>query len=132
MTTPLSTLYEDRTEELAAKSHMQWLNKRQIITKEPRHKVVDGEKINIAVPWHKLHPVWKQQQLALAQDYVDALHATRDIEDSAATVHRVWMEQNKASQDDPKQQHLFVSYDDLPDIEKEKDRQVARIILNLH
>ena len=130
--TTLDTLYENRTEELAAKSHTQWLNKRQIITKEPRHKVVDGEKINIAVPWPKLHPAWKQQQLVLAQDYVDALYDTRDIEESAAAVHRVWMEQNKASQDDPNQQHLFVSYDDLPEFEKEKDRQVARIILNLH
>ncbi|KAF4652086.1 hypothetical protein FOZ61_009932 [Perkinsus olseni] len=51
---------------------------------------------------------------------------TTDVEELAAAAHTKWVELNQGLKT-PAQQQLFVSYEDLDEREKEKDRILARI-----
>lgn len=89
----------------------------------------DGSKGNINVPFDKLHPHWQKENLSAGRAALDAIHKHgNDLEAAAKHVHDEWMSRN-TKQDYNKHQH--VPYSDLPEPEKEKDREHVRTMRNL-
>ena len=115
----------------AANAHELWRNQ-HIKDKGdvPRiKKNSDGTEGDINVPFHKLHPDWKKENIAAGHA---ALAATKkhphDMEKAAEHVHNEWMKRNPKA-DYNAAQH--VPYNDLSDAEKEKDRVHVRAMSSL-
>jgi hypothetical protein len=88
-----------------------------------------GPKADINVPFDQLHPTAQQENLAAGIAAEQAVKKfSSDIEKAAEYIHIEWMKRNP--QDDYNAaQHK--SYDELPEIEKEKDRVQVRTMMKL-
>lgn len=92
----------------------------------PRFKELDGIQFNINCEWDELHPLWQQEQLKTFQQYVDIYDASLSLRDMSEKVHELWMKLNSWQKEyNPE---LFVSYDDLPREQQEKDEKVVAIL----
>ena len=111
----------DPVTKFAAKAHEEWRKKIDPTgTVERIKKNDDGTEGNINVPFHKLHPVWKRENIAAGHAALNAIKKhPDDIEKAAEHIHDEWMKRN-SKDDNNAAQH--VPYSDLPEIEKEKDR----------
>lgn len=88
--------------------------------KERIKKNSDGSEGNINVPFHELHPDWQKENLAAGYAARDALLAhPNDIEKASEHVHNEWMKRNPKADYNA---HQHVPYNDLPEDEKQKDR----------
>lgn len=88
--------------------------------KERIKKNSDGSEGNINVPFHELHPDWQKENLAAGYAARDALLAhPNDIEKASEYVHNEWMKRNPKADYNA---HQHVQYNDLPEDEKQKDR----------
>ena len=81
----------------------------------------DGTKGNINVPFDKLHPHWQKENLAAGKAALMAIRKHRgDTEAASEHVHNEWMKRNPKA-DYNAAQH--VPYNELPEVEKAKDRE---------
>ena len=120
-----------RVQRFGAKAHDEWRkNFDPTGTKERIKDNSDGTKGNINVPFDKLHPDWKRENLAAGKAAMDANRRyPKDIEKAAEHVHNEWMKRN------PKAEHnadQHKPYSELSDAEKEKDRVHVRTMQKLH
>jgi len=132
-------LTEDPVTAFASKAHDEW---RQGWIKQnggknlPRvKKNSDGSEGDINVPFNKLHPDWQRENLAAGKaaeaavkSYPNALSDPDEMEKAAEFIHVEWMKRNPKA-DYNAAQH--VSYDQLPEPEKEKDRVHVRTMAKL-
>jgi hypothetical protein len=124
------TIRVGKVQQFAAKAHDEWRkNFDPSGTKERIKKNSDGTEGNINVPFHKLHPDWKKENLAAGHAALAAVKKhPHDMEKAAEHVHKEWMKRN------PKAEHnaaQHVPYHELPEAEKEKDRVHVRTMQNL-
>jgi len=96
--------------------------------KERIKKNSDGTQGNINVPFNKLHPDWQKENLAAGKAAYAAVRAHSDMERAAEHVHNEWMKRNPKA-DYNAAQH--VPYSQLPESEKEKDREHIRTMRKL-
>jgi hypothetical protein len=81
----------------------------------------DGTKGNINVLFDKLHPHWQKENLAAGKAALMAIRKHRgDTEAASEHVHNEWMKRNPKA-DYNASQH--VPYSELPEDEKQKDRE---------
>lgn len=109
----------------AARSHNSW--RRQLLKSDPtqkgrpRMRLRGGVMVDINQPWNRLHP---KAQLDNKSAGYDAFRAVAkfpdDREAAAAYVHDCWIRRNKGDPNQPKA--LFKPYNQLPEVEKDKDR----------
>jgi len=111
-------------ERLASAEHATWLANFQrehgpeATREKPRHG-------NIAVSWECLSQSWRDEQMRVFEVYVAKVSPL--LERAASQVHEQWMDDNEwRREQDP---HLFVPYEELPEEQKEKDRDVLRTLL---
>lgn len=100
------------------------------IPSKPRiKKNSDGTEGDINQPFNKIHPDWKAENLAAGEAALNAVktHPTDD-EKAADFVHREWMKRNPKA-DWNADQH--VPYKELPEVEKQKDRDHVILIKKL-
>lgn len=128
-------------DEIAAKLHDLWREPRRIVESartakmpeyEPRIKEAAGVEYDIAnLHYRDLPEQFQRENHEAAKGAVgavlDALQRGETIDDSfvekiSDTVHQQWMERNGSWA--PQEQ--MVPYVDLPEVEKEKDRAIAR------
>ena len=115
-----------RVQRFAAKAHEDWRktlppNERNV----PRIRSKNGgPKADINVPFDKLHPTAKQENLAAGRAALAAIKKhPKDIEKASDHVHNEWMKRNPKTKDNA---HQHVPYNELPEDEKEKDRAHVR------
>ena len=88
--------------------------------KERIKKNSDGSEGNINVPFEKLHPDWQKENLSAGKAALQAVRKhPNDMESAADHVHKEWMKRNPKA-DYNAAQH--VPYSELPEVEKQKDR----------
>jgi hypothetical protein len=123
-------LTENAITQFASSAHEEWRrNFDPTGTKERVKKNSDGSEGNINVPFEKLHPDWQRENLAAGQAAAQAVTKfSNDIEKAAEYIHIEWMKRNPRA-DYNAAQH--VPYDQLPEIEKEKDRVHVRTMMKL-
>jgi len=121
---------QEKTEEghpsevlkFASDAHEQWRKgfDPENTGKERIKKNSDGTEGNINVPFSKLHPDWQKENLAAGYAAKKAIELyPNDIEMASEHVHNEWMKRNPKA-DYNAAQH--VPYADLPENEKQKDR----------
>jgi hypothetical protein len=121
----------DLSFELATLAHDKWWdNYRKNNPSTPRYKKLpDGTEIDINNCALNC-PAWVKYQAELVhRDFVDAINLAATIDYNADMVHRIWMKKNDWERDT--RPHLFVPFEKLTEEEKEKDRDIVRIILEL-
>ncbi len=124
-------LTESAIEQFASSAHDEW--RRSLPPNEqnePRMRSKNGgPKADINVPFDQLHPTAQQENLAAGQAAAEAVSKfPNNLEQAAEYIHIEWMKRNP--QDDYNAaQHK--SYDELPEIEKEKDRVHVRTMMKL-
>ena len=124
-------LTENAITQFASAAHEEW--RRSLPPDEqnvPRERSKNGgPKADINVPFDKLHPTAQQENLAAGQAAAEAVAKfSNDIEKAAEYIHIEWMKRN------PKDNYTaaqHVPYDQLPEIEKEKDRVHVRTMMKL-
>jgi CO/xanthine dehydrogenase Mo-binding subunit len=124
-------LTENAITQFASSAHEEWRrslppNERNV----PRERSKNGgPKADINVPFDQLHPTAQQENLAAGQAAAEAVSKfPNNVEQAAEYIHIEWMKRNP--QDDYNAaQHK--SYDELPEIEKEKDRVHVRTMMKL-
>ncbi len=122
-------LTESAIEQFASSAHDEW--RRSLPPNEqnvPRMRSKNGgPKADINVPFDQLHPTAQQENLAAGQAAAEAVSKfPNNLEQAAEYIHIEWMKRNP--QDDYNAaQHK--SYDELPEIEKEKDRVHVRTMM---
>ena len=126
-------IFESQTDpitQFASNAHEEWRRNFDPTGTKPRiKKNSDGTEGDINVPFEKLHPDWKKENLAAGHAAHHAVkHFGRDMEKAAEHVHNEWMKRNPKA-DYNAAQH--VPYDDLSDDEKEKDRVHVRTMMRL-
>ena len=114
-----------RVQRFAAKAHDEWRkNFDPTGTKERIKDNSDNTKGNINVPFDKLHPDWKKENLAAGKAAMDAVNKhPKDVERAAEHVHNEWMKRNPRAEHNASQ---HVPYHQLSEPEKEKDRVHVR------
>ena len=126
-----AVLAENAVQQFASAAHEAW--RRSLPPNEqnePRMRSKNGgPKADINVPFDQLHPTAQQENLAAGIAAEQAVKKfPNDIEQAAEYIHIEWMKRNP--QDDYNAaQHK--SYDELPEIEKEKDRVQVRTMMEL-
>ena len=123
---------DSRVMQFAAKAHEDW-RKTGIPANEknmPRERSKNGgPKADINVPFDKLHPTAQQENIAAGHAALAAIKKhPNDIEKASDHIHKEWMKRNPKD-DFNAAQH--VPYKDLPEDEKEKDRDHVRIMSSL-
>ena len=123
-------LAENAVTQFASAAHDEWRrNFDPTGTKERVKKNSDGSEGNINVPFEKLHPDWQRENLAAGRAAAEAVTKfPDDMEKAAEYIHIQWMKRNPKA-DYNAAQH--VTYDELPEDEKEKDRVHVRTMINL-
>ena len=123
-------LTENAIEQFASSAHDEWRrNFDPTGTKQRVKKNSDGSEGDINVPFDKLHPDWQRENLAAGKAAAEAvIEFPNDIEKAAEHIHIEWMKRNPKA-DYNASQH--VSYDELPEDEKEKDRVHVRTMMKL-
>lgn len=127
---------EQIIEELSTLVHEKWRdltypnepNKEHL---RPEFKI-DGDKlININIPYNELNYVWKKTNNNAVNIAILAYTKFPDNREKAASfIHDEWMNNNDYLQTNTKYSHLFVSYNKLNEVEKEKDAIQYDIIKN--
>jgi hypothetical protein len=112
----------DAIRQFASRAHEDW---RKTLPAEERNKPRmrsknGGPVADINVPFHKLHPSAQKENLDAAKAALRAVtNHGRDTESAAEHVHNEWMKRNPKSDYNA---HQHVPYRELPEDEKQKDR----------
>lgn len=113
----------DAVTAFASKQHDVWRNgfDPEGTGKERIKKNSDGSEGNINVPFKKLHPDWQKENLSAGKAALQAVKKhPNDMESAADHVHKEWMKRNPKADYNAAAQH--VPYSELPEVEKQKDR----------
>jgi hypothetical protein len=129
-TRPIFESQMDPITQFASNAHEEWRRNFDPTGTKPRvKKNSDGTEGDINVPFEKLHPDWKKENLAAGHAAHRAVKRfDRDMEKAAEYVHNEWMQRNPKAEYNAAQ---HVPYDDLPEDEKEKDRVHVRTMMRL-
>lgn len=121
---------QDLVNRFGSWAHEEWRKGWEKQQGGPRiKKNSDGTEGDINVPFDKLHPDWKKENLAAGQAALEAINKFPEDEEAGSDyIHQKWMERNP-KQDWNASQH--VSYDQLSEPEKEKDRVHYRVMKKL-
>lgn len=125
-----------KIEQFASKAHEEWRKsfdpvyaKTGITSQQIIKSNSDGSEGDINVPFNKLHPDWKKENLNAGHAALEAVKKyPNDIEGSAEHIHNKWMERNPKESWNASQ---HVPYSELPEDEKEKDRVQARTMKSI-
>lgn len=127
-------LFEDATTQFASMAHDEW--RKGYIAREgnkPREKKVPagypdaGQMVDINVPFKEVHPHYQKDNIEAAKAAKAAVEMfPDDIEKGSAFIHTEWVKRNPWADE-----KLKVSYEELPEIEKEKDRVHYRLMKQL-
>jgi len=120
-------------EKFASDLHEVWRNgwiKQNNGQSVPRMKKGStGEQVDINVPFAQLDPAWRKENEEAAKAALQAIKQFPNDEEAAADfIHQEWMKRNPKG-DWNAAQH--VSYESLPEDEKEKDRVHVRSMKSL-
>lgn len=111
----------DAVTEFASRQHDVWrkgFDPENTGKEKIKNNPSDGTEGNINVPFDKLHPDWKKENLAAGKAALRAIRKhPKDTEAAAEHVHNEWMKRNPKADS---AQH--VPYSKLPEDEKQKDR----------
>lgn len=89
----------------------------------------DGTEGDINLPFAEIHPDWQKENLVGGAVAFKAVNRFgEDIEAGSAYIHEKWMERNELGDWNA---HLHVPYEELPEVEKEKDRIQFRTMTDL-
>lgn len=121
--------------KLAENTHINWLKGyKKEHGNTPKFKNINGQQVNIVKNWSDLSKLWKNVQYELHKIYTDTLIPQIDklntIEKLAEEIHKIWMKENSWLINSSESKHLFCKYSELSEIEKNKDRNIAKMILN--
>ena len=120
----------NRLNDFCSMSHTSW-RKQHISTRGnvPRMKKISGYDFNINQPWENLNPLWRMRCRGDHIDYCNIEDINnKSIEELSSIIHDIWMENNKQYKDESWCKHKFCPYAQLPEVEKEFDREIARIL----
>lgn len=127
-------LFEDATTQFASMAHDEW--RKSYIDREgnkPREKVVpagypdSGQTVDINVPFNDVHPHFQKDNIEAATAAKSAVEMfPNDIEQGSNYIHIQWVKRNPWADE-----KLKVPYEQLPEIEKEKDRVHYRLMKKL-
>lgn len=128
--------YLELINSFCQKSHHSWVNQHQKTRGErtPRMKEMCGYKFDINTNWDDLCPLWRMKQRGDHEDYIKKLLPnieSSDIELISEKVHDIWMTNNIQYKQEEWCKDKFCPYENLPDNEKEFDREIAKILLTL-
>jgi hypothetical protein len=100
-TQPIFESQTDPITQFASNAHEEWRRNFDPTGTKPRiKKNSDGTQGNINVPFNKLHPDWKKENIAAGHAALAAVKKhPKDIEKAAEHVHNEWMKRN------PKAEH---------------------------
>jgi hypothetical protein len=120
--------------KFAANAHEEWRKgfdsvyaETGVPSKQRVKKNSDGTEGDINVPFEKLHADWQKENLAAGKAALDAFKKfPNDLDAAADIVHQEWMKRNPKAEWNAAQ---HVSYSDLPQAEKDKDK-VQVVIIN--
>ena len=118
----LDEMRNDAVTAFASKQHDVWRSgfDPEGTGKERIKKNSDGSEGNINVPFKKLHPDWQKENLSAGKAALQAVRKhPNDMESAADHVHKEWMKRNPKADYNA---HLHVPYSELPEVEKQKDR----------
>lgn len=110
-------------EEAAAEFHKEWL-KTYREKNGNKERVKNGQNINVS--YYELNDINKFENFESAKVAFECIKQGLDIERSSAVIHSRWVDRNKSWASD----HLKQEYNSLSDEEKNKDRNVFRVVLN--
>ena len=115
-------LSENAITQFASAAHDEWRrNFDPTGSKERIKKNSDSTEGNINVPFEKLHPDWQKENLSAGKAALQAVKKhPNDMESAADHVHKEWMKRNPKADYNAAAQH--VPYSELPEVEKQKDR----------
>lgn len=99
-----------------------------IPSKQRIKKNSDGTEGDINVPFENLHPDWQKENIAAAHAALTALRMNGTVEEKASFIHEEWMKRNPKA-DWNAEQHI--PYEQLPEVEKEKDRRHLKIMIDI-
>ncbi len=88
----------------------------------------DGTEGNIHVPFHELHHDWKKENLAAGLAAKTAVEKFPKLEKAAEFIHNEWMKRNPKADHNA---HQHVPYAKLSEDEKAKDRDQAKLMIQL-
>lgn len=109
---------------LATEAHNEWLdNYRKNNGDTPRIKELKNVEFDINVEWKSLNSLWKEEQKKIFIEYLKVFNKDYKIDEYASIIHDIWVQFN-----DWCDESLKVPFNELDDIEKEKDRVVVRKI----
>lgn len=125
-----------RSQSIATKSaidmHNQW---RKVYIQQngdvPRiKKTKDGLEVDINVDGNQLNPEFLEfnYNIALFVSTCINFYPHKPIEEMSSIIHRKWLKMSPWAKGGP----LDVPYESLPEIEKEKDRDIYRIVSNYY
>ena len=118
----LDEMRNDAVTQFASQAHDVWRSgfDPEGTGKERIKKNSDGSEGNINVPFKKLHPDWQKENLSAGKAALQAVRKhPNDMESAADHVHKEWMKRNPKADYNA---HLHVPYSELPEVEKQKDR----------
>jgi len=127
----LDEMRNDAVTAFASKQHDVWRKgfDPEGTGKERIKKNSDGSEGNINVPFKKLHPDWQKENLSAGKAALQAVRKhPNDMESAADHVHKEWMKRNPKADYNA---HLHVPYSDLPEDEKQKDRDHVNTMKSL-
>lgn len=118
----LDEMRNDAVTQFASQAHEDW---RKTLPPSERNKPRlrsknGGPEADINVPFEKLHPTAQQENISAGKAALQAVRKhPNDMESAADHVHKEWMKRNPKT-DYNAAQH--VPYSELPEVEKQKDR----------
>ena len=109
---------------LATEAHIEWLdNYRKSNGNTQCIKELENVEFDINVEWKSLHSLWKEEQKKIFIEYLKVFNKDYEVDEYASIIRDIWLRFN-----DWCDSSLKVPFDELDEIEKEKDRVVARKI----
>ena len=116
-----------------SKSHTSW--RRQHISSRgnvPRMKSIAGFEFDINNSWENLNPLWRMRSRGDHIDYCNIEEIdSKSIEELSSIIHDIWMDNNKEHKNESWCKHKFCPYYELPEEEKDFDRDIAHILKDI-
>ena len=123
--------------QLCTKSHNSWVREHRSRrgSDTSRIKSKNGQFFDINLDWDYLNPLWQEESYKTHKSYISKvlphINTKSNLEDVSDLVHQVWMEENQKHKDESWCNHLFCDYNDLAESDKQMDRNLATLLMEL-